>query len=318
MTANADRAVGFLGAIATAAAVLVGLVDNPWIRWPSVAIVTVSVTYMIRFFIKTLRESKRTLAVFSFTVPVILAVALVAGFQIFIDDTDEETPWCSPLDLKDTNPNLSAMVRGKTKGGRLQIDKIVVTEEHGAGPEGCVKLDVSIRNPTDRMAYVDLAQINVTKIWKMPQTCALGGTGGGVKISKNYKSIISLDKAGFTPIDDIAQSVPPHGVDRFSITARLTSAPNGSTTQRLVKANLEVFSDGSTNPIKSEPFIFASNPKMTPRQIFALGDDTKPAILKNNTQYAKDAEKSSAKPTQLVSDIFSYNSGTGPKRSSCP
>ncbi|MFF5297860.1 hypothetical protein ACFY5F_00705 [Streptomyces sp. NPDC013161] len=318
MTANADRAVGFLGAIATAAAVLVGLVDNPWIRWPSVAIVTVSVTYMIRFFIKTLRESKRTLAVFSFTVPVILAVALVAGFQIFTENPDKKTPWCSPLGLQDTNPNLSAMVRGKTVGSRLQIDKIVVTEENGAGPEGCVKLDVSIRNPTDKMAYVDLAQISVTEIWKMPQTCALGGTGGGVKISKNYKSLISVDEAGFTPVDDIAQSVPPHGVDRFSITARLTSAPDGATTQRLVKANLEIFSDGSTNPIRSEPFIFASNPKMTPRQIFALGNDAKPATAEKNKRYTKDAEKSSAKPTQLVSDIFSYNSGMGPKRNSCP
>ncbi|MER6187980.1 hypothetical protein [Streptomyces sp. NPDC001652] len=311
---SSERAVTFLSAAATAAAILVGLVENPWIRWPSAAIVAVSVIYILRFFIKTLKASKRTAAAFTFAAPVVITFAAVAGFQVFEKDPATKVPWCSPMKPQQTRVNSSALVRGTPTKSPLKIDKVVVTEELGAGEQGCVKLDVSVRNLSSKAAYVDLAQIRVLQIWQLPQTCSLGGKGGGgVEISKNYDSLILIDNPGVTPVDAVAQSVDPHGIDRFSVTARLTAVPKIGQTQRLIKAELDVFNNGSSTPVRSKPFIFVSNPNLTPKEILTLGENTTYAKMKINAKRAEEAQLSSAEPTDLVSDIFKYNSGVGPK-----
>lgn len=314
MSQNADRSVGFLGAAATAAAVLAALEDNPWISWPSVAVLAVIIGYIIRFFIKTLKSSKRLLAGVSFAGPALAALLIVAVFKVFGGHPATSSPWCSPL-AQSGSGSAPALARSARDPGSAGIDKVVIVEEHGPGLEGCAKFDISMRNPTAKPVFVDLAQIHVLKVWSLPQTCSVGGRGGGgVEPSKNYDFTMSVAGPGVTPLDEVSQLVDAGGVDRFSLTARLASPPEHGLVQRLVEARLEVFTDGSEKPIASQPFIFATQPDIQPAEVLLPGTiATAPAQSAQNSRAVLEADQTSTVRTGLASRLLDYNQRNGPR-----
>lgn len=255
--------------------------SNPFVRWLGIGWLVTGAIWAIGMLARQKKSAypKPTAVGLSFVIGAIIPLGFVTAFQPQADETE---PYCLPTGSSNSPPSALALRPQSVQAG-LAVDKIVVQEELSEGLLNCLKLDVTLRSSGSGVHVVDLAEIKIIKIWSLPFSCVFGGKGGGgVPLSVNYQTVLSLDEApSVNPLDQVDEQLTGDDTDRFTVTAKLEKSPanNIGEVATFVEARLDLYSNGSVIPISSQPFIFTATPNVDPRNL--LDADAKASDLIN-------------------------------------
>jgi hypothetical protein len=109
-------------------------------------------------------------------------------------------------------------------------------------------LDVKLRNTCSEVAFLKKAVFHVRTIWPM---AAFTFCLSEVTVSANYDVLFPTRQPAYTVEKKLSQSIPPNGVDRFTLTLR-PDAP-----AHILLATLELVYDGDSKSIEAGDILFA-------------------------------------------------------------
>lgn len=176
----------------------------------------------------------------------------------FTTRSPEAVPFC---DGNATNalgpPRDRSLFEGQVD--QLRLVDLTITQQQSLGPLDCIVFDLRLRNPGSEVVFVTAATFVVDDVHQFEATCLGGGKGAGeVEISANYQVGVDIGLAPQRIPIDLAQTLEPDTVDRFAITARLTSVLSAFDVA-LLEARIELAYNENGDTITTPPLLFVSD-----------------------------------------------------------